>query len=311
MNKFGNHINIKRLGWISIFFILFTSACVYDKEFAYLNDQIVNLNKRVSGLQDSVDEGLSKKDKDLDSDMQSISSDMQSINSDMQSISSNQSELRLEIDQLRGDIRELSGRIEENEHLLKRTVEKDLNEQEAIMADLNDLSQLTLKVQELEKALLIQQSYLNLDSKADPGTGILITNEKDLKPPESPKSRELDLYNSSYELYKQGNIDEAMDGFNRFLAEFPKSDRADNAQFWIGECLMSMKQHKKAILAYEDVIKKYPKGNKVPNAMLRQAIAFQEINDLTMSRLLLEKVIKEFPATNEAQIAKTKLKKIK
>ena len=231
---------MKRLKWIILLSFFFTSACVYDKEFAYMNDQIVNLNKRISGLENSVDEELNDKEKGFESDLQSINS--------------YQSELRLEIDQLRGSVQELSGRIEENEHLLKRSVEKDLNEQDAIKAELNDLSQLEKKIQELENALLVQQAYLNLgeDSQND---GKLITDKKDVKPREIPKNSELDLYNRAYDMYKQGNIDGAMDSFNKFLTEFPNSDRADNAQFWIGECLMAMKQHKKAILAYEDVIK--------------------------------------------------------
>ena len=89
---------------------------------------------------------------------------------------------------------------------------------------------------------------------------------------------------------------------------YPKSDLADNAQFWIGECHMSLEQYEQAILAYQEVIKKHPKGNKVPNAMLRQAVAFAEIKDKTSAKLLLKKVIKEYPNSSEAQIARAKLK---
>jgi tol-pal system protein YbgF len=128
---------------------------------------------------------------------------------------------------------------------------------------------------------------------------------------EEPRSEELDLYDTSMASFKEGKYEDAMQGFETLLKKYPNSDRADNAQFWIGECYMGIKQYEKAILAYQEVIKKYPKGNKVPSAMLRQAIAFLEIKDKTSTRLLLKKIINKYPDSSEAQIAKKKLQALK
>ena len=45
--------------------------------------------------------------------------------------------------------------------------------------------------------------------------------------------------------------------------------------------------------------------------MLRQALAFYEIKDTKSSRILLKRIIKKYPGSNEAKIAKAKLKTIK
>ena len=74
---------------------------------------------------------------------------------------------------------------------------------------------------------------------------------------------------------------------------------------------MNLKQYEKAILAFQEVIKKYPRGNKVPNALLRQAMAFLEIKDTTSSKLLLRKIIKNYPRSSEAEIARRKLATLK
>ena len=95
------------------------------------------------------------------------------------------------------------------------------------------------------------------------------------------------------------------------MKKYPKSDLADNAQFWIGEAYFSLRQYEQAILAYNDVIKRYPKGNKIPNALLRQSLAFIEINDKTSARLLLRKIIKEYPNSSEAKIASKKMESLK
>jgi TolA-binding protein len=58
------------------------------------------------------------------------------------------------------------------------------------------------------------------------------------------------------------------------LKRFPKSDNADNAQFWIGEIYYRQKWYETAILEYQKVIENYPKGNKVQASLLKQGFAF-------------------------------------
>ena len=55
-------------------------------------------------------------------------------------------------------------------------------------------------------------------------------------------------------------------------------------------------------------LEKYPKGNKVPAALLKQGLAFDNIGDKANSRLILEDLIKKYPKSNEAKIAREKLK---
>jgi tol-pal system protein YbgF len=286
-------------GNISIFLTLlsillitpFISSCFYDKKFDYINDQINNINKKTS----------------------SIDAQLSSMNERLGAANSNQAEMIVEIDRLKEDLSKLSGRIEDNEYILKNTVEKDLGEQEAIQADVARLSQ---KMEELERVLKQQQQYLGLESldneaaqQADQGVIETATEHESSEVDE--QSGEGKMYYAALSLYREEDYEQASEDFKKFLSLYPKSDLADNSQFWIGECLMALKQYEQAILAYQEVITKYPKGNKVANAMLRQAIAFLEINDKTSAGLLLQKVIKQFPATSEAEIARAKLKAIK
>ena len=275
--------------------IVFLTSCVYDQEMTYLNDQMIALNKRVTKL-----EGL------LGSD----------LDTRLGSVHSRQAEVGAEMDQLRTEIGELSGRVEDNEQLIKRNVEKDLGKEDAIVAGLAALSQ---KVSELEVLVRSQQEHLGLKTprpKEDREQVRVPSGQEGTVPKrpviiEAPRSEELNLYDTSMASFKEGKYEDAMRGFETLIKKYPDSDRADNAQFWIGECYMGIKQYEKAILAYQEVIKKYPKGNKVPSAMLRQAIAFLEIKDKTSTRLLLKKIINRYPDSSEAQIAKKKLEALK
>jgi tol-pal system protein YbgF len=263
----------------------------------YLNDQIQSLNKRVATFQQTIESQLGKR-----------------LDTKLEGIYNSQAEMRVEIDGMKERVGSLSGRVEDNEHIIKRTVERDLGEQDTVQSGLVNLSQ---KVTELEAMVKHQHKYLGLEplvlkDRQSPSDSVTTEEKVDLTPdPKEPQSKELEQYNAALASFKNGNYEKAMGGFRMFLERYTKSDRADNAHFWIGECHMALKQYEQAILAYQEVIKKYPKGNKVPNAMLRQAMAFLEIKDRTSTRLLLNRVIKKYPHSNEAKIAKSTLENLR
>jgi tol-pal system protein YbgF len=279
--------------------VILLSSCVYDKEFAYLNDQMIALNRRVTKIEESQATVDKKLNQDLDARIQSIRSGTAETVSDMES--------------LRSEIKMLSGRIEDNEQIIKRAVERDLGDQNTM-----SLAQLTKKMDDLEGAVRRQQEYLGLQTlppavekveEEAPGTAEPAKEKAGV--PAVSESSEASLYDNALASFRKGNFEDAMGRFEEFLKKYPKSDRADNAQFWIGESYMSLKHYEQAILAYQKVIKDYPKGNKIPNAMLRQAMAFLEIKDQTSTKLLLRKIIKSYPKSNEAKIAAKKLQTLK
>jgi len=278
--------------------LLFTSSCVTEKEFLYLNDQIVALNKRV----DRLDATLPK---------------------DLLSVREQQAKADVELNKIREEMQGVSGRLDENNRLVKRAVERDTTTQDDMDANLRDLQN---RIAVLETGVRQLHEYLHLEPVAAGPEKAL--EERELRRPE-PETRapavkppvpvverpevspEQQLYDINLALYREEKYEEAIVGFKDYLKKYPNSPLADNAQFWVGEAHMSLKQYEQAILAFQRVIKKYPKGNKVPNAILRQALAFYEINDKTSSKLLLKKLIRQFPNSSEAKIARGKLKAMK
>ncbi|MCF8061096.1 MAG: tol-pal system protein YbgF [Deltaproteobacteria bacterium] len=271
---------------------LLLSSCVYDQEMSYFNNQIVSLNRRVSSLEESAGGDLGSK---------------------LDTLQSSQARLQLEIDQIKTEVSELSGRTEDNEHLARRIVEQDLSDLDAMKARLEELTE---KLDRMDRMVRRQQQYLGLEPPEEPAPAETSAPQARPAPPpaggpsapeEAMPSGEIELYEYALGLYREGDYKEAQKTFDSFLDQYPKSDRADNAHFWIGEAHMALEQYEQAILAFQKVIKDYPKGNKVANAMLRQAVAFLEIKDKTSARLLLKKIVKEYPGTNEAELAKKKL----
>ena len=286
---------IVRYGVVTAVLVLLSSCVTMEQDMRYLNDQIVALNARVSALEGTLSGDLPGQ---------------------LRTLKEHQAEVGQDVERFKAEIQRFSGRLEENKQLVQRAVERDTTDQDLMVTNLNALTQ---KVAELEARLTGSQGAQGVVTA--PGPSAVPRAQAPVAPqpvapappaaqPEAVSPQE-GMYKKTLALYEAGDYEGTIAGFKSFLTMYPSSEFADNAQFWIGESHMSMKQYEQAILAYQQVIKKYPKGNKVPNAMLRQALAFQEIKDVISARLLLQKIIKNYPGSREATTANTRLKTLK
>ncbi|HDR14323.1 MAG TPA: tol-pal system protein YbgF [Desulfobacteraceae bacterium] len=276
------------------------SSCVgTEQDLRYLNDQIVVLNSRVSSIEGTAGDRLEGR---------------------LAAVKEEQAETGQDLDELKREVQSLSNRVEDYRALVKRAVERDTTGQETGHTRFSDLE---MRIARLEVSMTRVMKKLGLEEPPMPSESPVAGRPAPLPAPEpipaepvkepevEPLKPDEDLYNKILSIYRDGKFEEAMGGFERLLAQYPESRYAENAQFWIGECHMSMKQYEQAILAFQKVITDYPKGNKVPGATYRQAVAFYEINDKISARLLLNKVIRSYPQSEEAKLAKKKLDAIK
>lgn len=116
------------------------------------------------------------------------------------------------------------------------------------------------------------------------------------------------LYDASYQDLTQGKFDLARQGFTEFLRRYPESALADNAQYWIGESYYSQREYVRAVAEFAEVVEKYPAGDKVPASMLKRAYALISLSKRVEAKALLEKLVKQYPNTNEAELAKARLR---
>ncbi len=111
-------------------------------------------------------------------------------------------------------------------------------------------------------------------------------------------------YREALELTKQGQYDEAMQRFERFIERYPTHTLADNAAYWYAECLYAQQMFLEAIQAFQRVIQDYPNGNKVPDAMLKTGLCYQNLNQMDQARRVLAQVKALYPHSPAAQVAK-------
>ncbi|MEJ5359668.1 MAG: tol-pal system protein YbgF [Desulfobacterales bacterium] len=214
--------------------------------------------------------------------------------------------LRAQMDELRDELRGLRGRVEELEFARQQAKTPAGGETGGAPRE-DRLQRVEESTQQLSQRVARVEEHLKLDSPPAAAR----PEPSRIRPESAAMPSEQELYSRAKQFFDQGNMPQARRSFEELLQRYPRSENADNAQFWIAETFYREKAYEKAILEYQKVIEKYPKGNKVPAALLKQGHAFLAIGDKVNSRLLFEEVIRKHPNTAEARTAAEKLKEIR
>jgi tol-pal system protein YbgF len=122
-----------------------------------------------------------------------------------------------------------------------------------------------------------------------------------------PPSAANDAYRKALQSYRDGQTTQAIQQFRDYLRANPKSDLADNAQYWIGESYYSKSDYNRAIIELNEVLLKYPQGDQVPGALLALATSFSNSGDKIDAKLILQKLISDHPKSEEAEIGRQQL----
>jgi len=126
--------------------------------------------------------------------------------------------------------------------------------------------------------------------------------------PDTLGRTEDEAYNTAYLDFTRGKYELAIKELRRYLESFPKSDNADNAQYWVGECFYSLSQLDSAEAGFRQVIVAYPQGNKLAAAEYKLGLVYLAQNRKPEAKNQLRKVVKEYPGSNEAKLAQDRLR---
>jgi tol-pal system protein YbgF len=117
-------------------------------------------------------------------------------------------------------------------------------------------------------------------------------------------------YQAAFTLLKDGQYDRAIAGFQKFLATYPDSSLADNAQYWLGEAFYVNKAYPEAQSAFQRVIDKYPQSRKISDALLKIGYCRYEMKQWDSARQVLGQVVARFSDTPAGRLAQQRLEKM-
>lgn len=126
-------------------------------------------------------------------------------------------------------------------------------------------------------------------------------------PTREGQAREVKAYDAASNLFRRNDFSSAIDAFRAFVKDYPGSQLAPNAGYWIGISHANLRDYRSALAAQEEVITKYPQSPKAPDALLAIAAIQAEQGDNGSARNTLEDIIARFPGSEAAGKARTRL----
>lgn len=141
---------------------------------------------------------------------------------------------------------------------------------------------------------------------AQPDAGALLASA--LVPP-SPV--ENDAYQEAFNFFKNGDYASAIGQFENFLENYPQSNLAPGAAYWIGNARYALRDYQMAIDAQRKLISKYPDSLKASDAFLNIASSQYEMGDSKASKHTLEDLVAKYPQSEAAKKAKQRLANVK
>lgn len=208
------------------------------------------------------------------------------------------------------------GNSQSNIELLNKTTQMQ-DEIRLLRASLEQLQN------ELEQARQrTRDQYIDMDSRVSalenpngapkPKSDNAAVQQRVEKAPTNPvptSATETQSYQAAYNsLIKQGDAVAASRQFQDFLQNYPNSNLAPNAWYWLGESYYITQNYSLALKSFSIVNQQFPESNKAPDAYLKTAYCHIEMKDIATGKKELEQLIAKYPNSPVADMARGRLR---
>lgn len=119
------------------------------------------------------------------------------------------------------------------------------------------------------------------------------------------------LFQLALDQLRRGSAGAARSGFQDLLRQYPTSDVAPEAQFYIAQSFETEGSIAAADSAYALVVSRYPQSSRAPSALYKRALALQAQGKVQAARGALDQVIRQYPRSDEAVLARDRLRTLK
>lgn len=139
------------------------------------------------------------------------------------------------------------------------------------------------------------------------------TNQEEPEEPASPafEFSPGQLFRAAYRIYMDGDYEIAIAGFQKYLEEYPNTQLAGAAQYWIAESLAKLEEYDIAIQEYEHLIKKYPLNDKIADAYYGIGVALLKLGRISEAKANFTYVVDHFSGSIAARKAQNRLDELR
>ena len=107
-------------------------------------------------------------------------------------------------------------------------------------------------------------------------------------------------YNQAMDHLTRAEYDDALKLFKQVVAQYPQSDEAAQAQYWIADIHYVRKDYENAAVAFAEVLKKYPNAGRGPEAMLKLGLSLIALDRKKDGCTTLAAIKGKYPTASDA-----------
>lgn len=107
-------------------------------------------------------------------------------------------------------------------------------------------------------------------------------------------------YNEAMDLLTRAEYDGALKLFREVVAQYPDTDYAAQAQYWIADIYYVQKDYDRAAGAFAEVLKKYPQAGRGPEAMLKLGLSLVNTGKKKEGCTALGAIKTKYPKASDA-----------
>lgn len=118
-------------------------------------------------------------------------------------------------------------------------------------------------------------------------------------------------YDQAFQALKELRYADAAEDFQAFLDQYPNSEYADNAQYWLGESYYVTRNYDIALVSFQSLLSQYPESPKAPDALLKVGYTHYELEQWDSARAALTQVQENYPGTTLSRLAENRLRSMR
>jgi tol-pal system protein YbgF len=118
-------------------------------------------------------------------------------------------------------------------------------------------------------------------------------------------------YDMAFQALKELRYADAAEEFQSFLDQYPSSEYADNAQYWLGESYYVTRNYDIALIAFQTLLDRYPESPKGPDALLKVGYTHYELEQWDSARAALTQVQENHPDSTLSRLAENRLRSMR
>jgi len=180
--------------------------------------------------------------------------------------------------------------------------------------DIRNIQEQLVQIQELTGAS--QQRLLDLrrdleENSAQPPSpvpGVPGATPQAVTPAAGAQPGPSTLYKLAFDQMSRGSHSTARSGFQTLLDQYPTSDLAPDAQYYIGETLQAEGNPSGADSVFSLVVSKYPSAPRAATALYKHGLFLQKAKRDSEARQAFQTVIDKYPRSDEASLAREQLR---